>query len=141
MALDAEEPAREPETPRPTGFVQGDELDLREAVVSVRLRGDTLDLNGAHCYFWVHHGGTRWHYTARRLKIHEGTWGPEERFVLLNDEARWHRSWAPSDDSLDETLKNSHSYGFSFVGFSEEVTGRFSMDDFRIQLKPQPKLP
>ena len=141
VALDAQEPPRKPDTPRATGFVKGDALDLREAEVSVRLRGDNLDLKGAHCLFWVHHGSTRWHYTGHRLKIHQGTWGPEERFVLHNDEAQWHRSWDPGQNSLDEVLKISYSYGFSFVGFSEEVTGKFSMDEFRIRLRPQPKRP
>ncbi len=45
-----------------------------------------------------------------------------------------HRSWAPSGTSLDELLKNSASYGFSFVGFSEEVTGKLSMDQFELHL-------
>ena len=141
VVLDAREPARETEAPRPTVYVKGDELDLREAVVSVRLRGDALDLKGAYCYFWAHRSGTRWHYTGRPLKVRQGAWGPEERFVLHNDKAQWHRSWARSQGSLDDTLKNSDSYGLSFVGFSEEVTGKFSLDEFRIRLRPQPKRP
>ena len=99
-----------------------------------RFRGDDLDLKGAECYFWVHSGGTRWHYTGRPLKIHHGEWGPPEHFVLVNDESLWHRSWAPSRASLDALLKNSASYGFSFVGFSEEVTGKLSMDQFELHL-------
>ena len=70
-----------------------------------RFRGDDLDLKGAECYFWVHSGGTRWHYTGRPLKIHHGEWGPPEHFVLVNDESLWHRSWAPSRASLDALLK------------------------------------
>ena len=119
-------------TPRPTGFRQEEALDLRGARVSVHLRGDDLDLKGAKCYFWVHTGGTRWHYTGRPLKIHQGEWGPPEHFVLVNDESLWHRSWAPSKTSLNDLLKNSASYGFSFVGFSEEVTGKLSMDQFEL---------
>ena len=122
IAEDLEEGASA--TPRPTGFREEEALDLRDARVSVHLRGDDLDLKGAQCYFWVHSGGTRWHYTGRPLKIHHGEWGPPEHFVLVNDESLWHRSWAPSRASLDALLKKSASYGFSFVGFSEEVTGQ-----------------
>ena len=61
-------------------------------------------------------------------------WGPPEHFVLVNDESLWHRSWAPSKTSLNDLLKNSASYGFSFVGFSEEVTGKISMDQFEVHL-------
>lgn len=121
-------------TPRPTGFRQEEALDLRGARVSVHLRGDDLDLKGAQCFFWVHSGGTRWHYTGRPLKIHHGEWGPPEHFVLVNDESLWHRSWAPSQTPLDDMLMNSASYGFSFVGFSEEVTGKLSMDQFELHL-------
>ena len=64
------------ETPRPTGFRKEEALDLREVRVSAHLRGADLDLKGAKCYFWVHSGGTRWHYTGRPLKIHQGKWGP-----------------------------------------------------------------
>ena len=105
--------------------------------MSVHLRGDDLDLKGAKCYFWVHSGGTRWHYTGRPLTIDHGKWGPPERFVLVNDESEWHRSWAPSRASLESLLKNSASYGFSFVGFLEEVTGKLSMDQFELQLARQ----
>ncbi len=108
VALDAEEDGSNA-TPRPTGFRKKEAMDLRGAEVSVHLRGDGLDLKGAQCYFWVHSGGTRWHYTGRPLKIHEGKWGPPERFVLVNDESQWHRSWAPSGHSLDSLLKKSAS--------------------------------
>ena len=145
VALDAQEPARETEAPRPTGYVKGEELDLREAEVSVYLRGDGLDLKGAKCYFWVFDSqtGSRWHYTAKPLKVSDGQWGERQTFVLKNDEALWHRSWSwrpQNPGSLDQVL-SGNSYGFAFVGFSEEVTGRFSMDEFRIRLRPQPKRP
>ena len=134
VALDAEE-AGSNKTPRPTGFREEEAIDLRGAEVLVHLRGDGLDLKGARCYFWVHTRGTRWHYTGRPLRIYEGEWGPPERFVLVNDESQWHRSWAPSGHSLDALLKESASYGFSFVGFSEEVTGKLSMDQFELRIK------
>ena len=134
VALDAEAGGRN-ETPRPTGFRKEEALDLRGAEVSVHLRGDGLDLKGARCYFWVHTSGTRWHFTGRPLKIHHGEWGPPERFLLVNDESQWHRSWAPSGHSLDSLLKESASYGFSFVGFSGEVIGKLSMDGFELRIK------
>jgi len=131
VALDAEAGGPN-ETPRPTGFLKEDAMDLRGAEVSVHLRGDGLDLKGARCYFWVHGAGTRWHYTGRPLRITAGEWGPPEHFILDNDEARWHRSW--QDEPLDEALRNSVSYGISFVGFSEEVTGKLSMEHFEMRL-------
>src|SRR5437762_298387 len=45
------------------------ELDLRNAKVSVFLRGDQLDLEGANCFFWVSKSGVRWHYASRPLEI------------------------------------------------------------------------
>ena len=145
VALDKEKTARENEAPRPTGYVKGEELDLREAEISVYLRGDGLDLKGAKCYFWVFDSqtGTRWHYTSKPLKVSDGQWGERQTFVLKNDETLWHRSWSgrpQNPGSLDQVLTGD-SYGFSFVGFSEEVTGKFSMDEFQIRLQPQPKRP
>ena len=131
VALDTEDGSAN-ETPRPTGLEEGDVLDLRGAEISVHLRGDDLDLKGARCYFWVAGAGTRWHYTGRLLRITQGEWGPPEHFILHNDESRWHRSWQGA--SLDEALKNSFSYGISFVGFSKEVTGKLSMEQFELRL-------
>jgi hypothetical protein len=135
MTLDTKEPGRS--MPRPTTYVPEGRLDMRDAEVSVRLRGDGLDLKGATCYFWVMGGPGRWHYTGRPIEIPRGAWGSEERFVLPNDESQWHFSWPPGGGNLNEALKTSHSCGFSFVGFSGEVTGKFSMDDFRIRLRPR----
>jgi len=77
------------------------------------------------------------------LKVSDGQWGERQTFVLKNDETLWHRSWSgrpQNPGSLDQVLTGD-SYGFSFVGFSEEVTGKFSMDEFQIRLQPQPKRP
>jgi hypothetical protein len=41
------------------GWVGEDPVDLREAEVSVYLRGDSLQLDGARCYFWVNKPGVR----------------------------------------------------------------------------------
>jgi hypothetical protein len=117
-------------------WVDADPIDLREAEVSVYLRGDDLQLDGAHCFFWVHSEATRWHYTSHPLAISDGHWPSEpNRFTLRNDEALWHRSWSrdPEDPrALDSLLSQAASYGFSFAGFSREVMGRISMDEFRI---------
>ena len=111
-------------------WLQEGSLDLRDAAVSVYLRGDNLDLKGAKCYFWVNKPGTRWHLTKHPLVVTAGTWSPEpNKFVLKNDEVLWHRSWQPKKASLNDVLAECISYGFSFVGFSEKVTGKFAMDE------------
>jgi hypothetical protein len=112
-----------------------DPIDLREAEVSVYLRGDNLRLDGARCYFWVNSPGTRWHLTCHPIPVPDGRWEAEPaRVRLRNDEHLWHRSWAASPQSLDAVLANAVSYGFSFVGFLSEVSGRLSMDEFAINL-------
>jgi hypothetical protein len=108
--------------------------------VSVYLRGDHLDLKGAQCYFWAldQEIGTRWHYVSQPLRVNQDQWGKPLRFRLKNQEARWHRTWArtPSNPaSLDEVLRTCDSYGFSFLNFSGEVTGKLSMDELAIRLK------
>ncbi len=123
---------------------KGEPLDLREAEVSVYLRGDQLDLKGAKCYFWTlnHPINTRWHYQGHPLPISQGRWGDKVTFVLKNEESLWYRSWSKNPQrpaSLDQVLRSCDSYGFSFVGFSGEVTGRFAMDQFEIKLKPNPR--
>ena len=81
----------------------------------------------------------RWHLTSRPLEVAEGRWAEKpNRFTLVNDESQWHNSWAsipPRFQSLDSMLSHAHSYGFSFVGYVAEVTGKFSMDKFEITTK------
>lgn len=118
-------------------WLKGKQLDLRNARVSVALRGDNLNLRGAKCYFWALNGknGTRWHFTGKPLPIALGKWNKPVNFILENDEKLWHRSWSRHPDkpaSLDHVLHECDSYGFSFVGFSDEVTGKFSMDELEI---------
>lgn len=115
-------------------WVKAKPVDVRNAEVSVYLRGDKLDLKGSKCYFWVNRPGTRWHLTSQPLKITEGKWGEKQTFTLKNDEKLWHRSWAANPAPLNDILQTCHSYGFAFVGFSEEVTGKFAMDEFVIRL-------
>ena len=113
-------------------------VDLRGADVSVYLRGDGLELDGASCYFWVNMAGTRWHYTSNPLEISDGRWADEPlTFTLENDESLWHMSWTALADGptpLDTLLREAISYGFSFVGFGQEPRGRLSMDELEITL-------
>lgn len=118
-------------------WINEDPIDLRDAEVSVYLRGDGLQLDGAQCFFWVHGAGGRWHLTSQPLPISEADWSPEPlRFALPNTESSWHHSWPRDHRSppLAQILGATHSYGFSFTGFSSEVTGRLSMSQFEIAL-------
>ena len=118
-------------------WIGADPIDLRRAEVSVYLRGDDLRLDGAQCFFWVVAPNTRWHYTAQPLSIGDGDWSGANRFALAVDEDQWHRSWSADPakpTSLEQTLSEAVSYGFSFVGFSSEVTGKLSMSKFAIDV-------
>jgi len=112
-------------------------LDLRAAKVSVYLRGDDLALDGARCYFWAVARKTRWHMTSRPLTITEGDWaGEPETFTLTNDPSLWHKSWsldADKPEPLNDLLAAAESFGFAFVGFGSEPTGRFAIDEFRLE--------
>lgn len=113
-------------------------LDLRDAEVRFRLRGDDLVRHGAHCHFWVvtyAPKATRWHYVGQDIPISDGSWGEEVSLRLTPDPTRWHRSFAVdrlNPQALDPTLAICFSYGFSFVGFSEKVAGRVALADFRL---------
>src|SRR4051794_7483506 len=100
-------------------------IDLRNAEVSVYLRGDNLDLLGGECYFWANMGGTRWHLKGQPLHISQGEWAAEpNRIKLVNDESQWYLSWPglPANPRpLDTMLSHTSSYGFSFVGFAREI--------------------
>jgi hypothetical protein len=125
-------------------YVGLDPVDLRNARVSVYLRGDELRLDGALCYFWVVGRGKegrssgRWHLTSNPLSISDGGWAAEPNvFTLSNDESLWHRSWASNPErppTLDDLLGDCGSYGFSFVGFKELPHGRLAMDELEIKL-------
>ena len=118
-------------------WINADPIDLHNAELSVYLRGDGLRLDGAQCFFWIHGAATRWHYVGHPLIIPEGHWGTGPISLCLKaDEKLWHRSWSfdPKNPApLDLLLGKVESYGFSFVGFSSEVTGRLCMDEFQIR--------
>ena len=125
-------------------WVGGEALDLRGATVSVYLRGDGLKLKGANVYFWALNNarGARYHYTSVPLQITRGEWGQQLSFALSNNESLWNNSWQryPNNPvSLNDVLGVCDSYGFSFVGFSDEVTGKFSMDELTITI-PEPTM-
>ena len=111
-------------------------IDLRGAELSVRLRGDSLNLGGAECYFWAHTSGTRWHLNSCPLAIADGHWAEPTRITLKNEESRWHKSWTRdpmNEANLEAVLASTTSYGFSFVGLAYEVTGKLSLGSFEIQ--------
>ena len=56
------------------------------------------------------------------------------RFNLVDDEALWYMSWTkyPEPEGLSQVMSAAESYGFSFVGFKGEVTGRLSLGGFEI---------
>ena len=74
---------------------------------------------------------------GHHLIIPEGHWGTTPLSFRLNaDEKSWHSSWSfhPKNPApFDLLLGKVESYGFSFVGFSSEVTGRLCMDEFQIR--------
>jgi|GEM_PF-1802963 len=112
-------------------------LDLRNVKISFSLRGDNLQLYGAKCYFWVVTflpKTTRWHYTSQPLDISEGEWSELQTLDLTPDEKLWHCSFSFSEQAipLANTLNICMSFGFSFVGFSQKVTGKLSLSEFTI---------
>lgn len=117
-------------------WVDLDPIDLRDAQLSVYLRGDDLETDGAACYFWVNTTMNRWHLTAQPLEITNGRWAAEpNRVTLTNDQSQWRNCWAglpPAPKSLDSALSAVQSYGFAFVGFLREPMGRLSMAQFNI---------
>ncbi|RIK34527.1 MAG: hypothetical protein DCC55_32935 [Chloroflexi bacterium] len=120
-------------------WVGGDPIDLRDTEVSCYLRGDGLNLNTAKCYFWVNILGNRWHLHSQPIPISDGRWADAPTVLRLTvDESKWYRSWSHDPDRparLADVLARAASYGFSFVGFGSEVTGRLSLDEFEIRTR------
>ena len=57
------------------------------------------------------------------------------RLQSARDESHWYHSWSKDPDnpaSLEQVLTHAESFGFSFVGFDSEVSGRVSMGLFEI---------
>ena len=113
-------------------------VDLRNAEVSVYLRGDGLDLYGSKALFWVVSGGTSWHLNSHPIEIADGRWPDQpDRFTLADDESLWHRTWSgdPSNITpLSDVLANCTSYAIQLSGFTALPTGRISMDELEITL-------
>jgi hypothetical protein len=112
-------------------------LDLRYTAVSFSLRGDNLQLYGASCYFWVVSfvpTSTRWHYTSQPLIVPEGKWSELQTLVLSPKEDAWHCSFSLQQPRtpLNDVLGLCMSFGISFMGFSEKVSGNISLSDFTI---------
>ncbi len=122
-------------------------INLRDASIEFHLRGDRLDLKGAQCFFWISSyipTTTRWHYVKRSLSFSDGHWGDLIKINLTNDENLWHRSFSVDPQqagTLDQTLSACISYGFSFIGFSEKVTGKLSLGSFSISSFVAPAWP
>jgi len=111
-------------------------VNLENAEVSVYLRGDNLQLDGAECYFWILYNETRWHYKEIPLKFGEDKWlDKSQSFLISSDESKWNNSWTKlgnGPEPLSSVVRNCESYGFSFVGFKQEVRGKFAIDEFII---------
>ena len=111
-------------------------INLLDAKISVYLRGDNLQLDGAQCYFWVLYNNTRWHYIDVPLAISENEWANKPQLFSINpDESKWNNSWSiiPNrPEALLSVIENCESYGFSFVGFKQEPKGKIGMDEFII---------
>lgn len=124
-------------------------VDLRGAELRFRLRGDDLILHGARCHFWAvanMQTATRWRLTGIDIPISHGEWGAEVVLPITAEPSLWHRSFASARDqagtaNLTEALSLCVSYGFAFVGFSEKVTGRVGLADFRLRLDSDPGWP
>ena len=121
-----------------THWVGLEPLDFRDANVSVYLRGDNLVTSGARCVFWIESGETSYHLNSHLLEISDGRWSDEpNRFVLADDESKWHRTWAKDPSrarGLSDALAETRRYAFQLVGFSSLPKGRISMDELQIDL-------
>ncbi len=120
-------------------------LDLRNIKLSFSLRGDNLQLYGAECYFWVVTflpKTTRWHYISQPLSIPEGEWSELQILNLTPNESLWHCSFSLQEQgtTLTDTLNTCMSFGFSFVGFTQKVTGKLSLSEFTIHQNLNTKL-
>jgi len=112
-------------------------LDLRNTKISFALRGDNLQLHGAKCYFWVVTflpKTTRWHYLSQPLNIPEGEWSELQMLNLIPEQKLWHCSFSLSERAipLADTLTTCMSFDFSFIGFTQKVTGKLSLSEFTI---------
>ena len=113
-------------------------IDLRNAEVSVYLRGDELQLFGSRCVFWIESGYTSWHLDSHPLEISHGEWDSKPNvFTLKDDESLWHHTWSRNPDnvrSLPDALAECRSYAIQLVDFKATPKGRLAMDELQINL-------
>ena len=116
-------------------------INLMDRKVSLYLRGDNLKLYGAECYFWVFTPYTRWHYIHEPLRIQNFRWDSTPDYIhLTNDESLWYNSWCEEGyrrKTIEFALRMVTSYGISFRGYSQEVKGMLSMDEFKIEAQQE----
>ena len=119
-------------------WIGGGPIDLRNAEVSVYLRGDGLQLHGGQCYFHILSNGTSWHYNSHPLEIGDGRWPSRpNRFILKDDESLWHRAWASDPSkarSVGEVLAECTSFAVKLAGFTSVPSGKIAMDELEIKL-------
>ena len=118
-------------------FLRGP-ADLRNATLTVHLRGENLNLRGGKCCFWAMSRKlcTRWHLSTQPLTVANGTWS-KTVVLLVTDAGKWHRSWTvpgQKPGALEDVLSQVESYGLSFLGFDGNVTGRLCMDEFELKV-------
>ena len=113
-------------------------IDLRNAEVSVYLRGYDLQAFGSRCVFWIESGFTSWHLESHPLEISDGEWASEPHvFTLKDDESLWHRTWSRDPNyvrSLPDALAVCRSYAIQLVDFKATPKGRLAMDELEIRL-------
>ncbi len=113
--------------------------DLRNSNIQFFLRGDGLDLKEGQCFFWIVTEtpfSTRWHYSSHPIKVSENYWDEPTILELSDDPKHWHMSFSCEPQkpaSLNHSLAACSSFGFSFIGFSEKVTGKLSISSFKLK--------
>jgi len=113
------------------------EVDLRDTVLDVSLRGRQLKLGGAQVTFWFTCDGQRHHLKQSTLKV-STLWTANHLSLPARPEA-WDLSWARPGATPSFCIDRANSYGFAFRDVRREapVTGVFEMDDFRLTRTPK----
>jgi hypothetical protein len=109
-----------------------DVVDLRNATLSVALRGRGLTLGRTRITFWVLTNGARWHLRTP-LSIGENRWVTNRVFLPVHPSA-WELSWSREGRDSTFDLSTVESYGFALRGFRRDakINGSFDMDEFTL---------